>query len=191
MAILGVSGGGVAGMAAALAARRAGHDVTLFARPDTHPPAGGVQIAPNGWAALESLGLGDAARACSTRLHTITVRALDSGATLIRLPLHDPYASFGRAALAGLVEEALGGTGRITRIAEDVAHIHQDDGHVTLITAAGTSHKCDGLIAADGGKGPGRRRCGAHPVGPVARAPGIDDAALRVLPGLEFRVGQA
>ena len=40
-------------------------------------------------------------------------------------------------------------------------------------------------------KVPGRRRCGAHPVGPVAWAPGIDDAALRVLPGLEFRVGQA
>ena len=162
MAGLAVSGGGIAGLAAALGAARAGHDITLLGGSAAPNLKGGVQIAPNGWAALESLGLGDSARACSTRLHNITVRALDSGATLIRLPLHDPYASFGRAALAGLVEEALDATGRVTRIAEDIAHIHQNDGHVTLITAEGASHQCDGLVAADGGKGPGRRHVTAN-----------------------------
>ena len=95
MARLAVSGGGIAGLAAALGAARAGHDITLLGGSASPNLKGGFQIAPNGWAALESLGLGDSARACSTRLHNITVRALDSGATLIRLPLHDPYASFG------------------------------------------------------------------------------------------------
>ena len=162
MARLAVSGGGIAGLAAALGAARAGHDITLLGGSAAPNLRGGVQIAPNGWAALESLGLGETARSRSTRLHDITVRALDSGATLIRLPLHDHYASFGRAELAGLIEDALEATGRVTSFAEDIAHIHSGAGQVTLVTADGKSRRCDGLIAADGGKGPGRRHVTAN-----------------------------
>ena len=155
MAILGVSGGGVAGMAAALAARRAGHDVILFARPDTHPPAGGVQIAPNGWAALSGLGLTETAAIRSLRLDDITVRALDSGASLIRLPLVQRYASFSRKALFGLLQDALDDAGDVTRIPANLAHIDpQGGGRLTVIDAAGQRHPCDGLIAADGNNGP-------------------------------------
>ncbi len=161
MAILGVSGGGIAGMAAALAAARAGHSVTLFAKPSTGTLAGGMQIAPNGWAALEALGLGDQARPISIRLNDITVRALDSGATLIRLPLLEPYASFSRASLTGLFDEALAATPNVNRIADNLQHIHQKSGTVTLITEAkaghkGDRHEVDGLIAADGQNGPGQ-----------------------------------
>lgn len=162
MAGLAVSGGGIAGLAAALAAVRAGHDVTLFS--GTTPPglAGGVQIAPNGWAALDSLGLGEEARAVSLRLTDITVRALDSGVTLIRLPLAAAYASFDRATLAGLFEASLAGAPGLTRHAANLDHIHQQHSRVTLITNDGTSHHHDGLIAADGGSGPGRRHVASN-----------------------------
>jgi len=156
MAGLAVSGGGIAGLATALAAVQAGHQVTLFSGSTPPALAGGLQIAPNGWAALETLGLGAAARAVSRRLTTITVRALDSGATLIRLPLDAPYASFDRAVLAGLFETALAAAPGLTRHAANLGHIHQQADSVTLITEDGASHSCDGLVAADGGNGPGR-----------------------------------
>ncbi|MEC7172360.1 MAG: 3-hydroxybenzoate 6-monooxygenase, partial [Pseudomonadota bacterium] len=94
MAGLAVSGGGIAGLAAALGAARAGHDITLLGGSAAPNLKGGVQIAPNGWAALAALGLAERAASASLRLTEIMVRALDSGSTLIRLPLHEPYASF-------------------------------------------------------------------------------------------------
>jgi len=152
-----VSGGGIAGLAAALAALRSGHQVTMFSGTDALTFKGGVQIAPNGWAALDALGIGEAARARSNRLHDITVRALDTGSTLIRLPLHEPYASFERSALASVISEAIDRAGSVERRAVNITDIHQTDATVTLVTSQNNSHQCAGLIAADGGNGPGRR----------------------------------
>ncbi len=162
MAGLAVSGGGIAGLAAALAASRAGHDVTLFSGSTPAVLTGGVQIAPNGWAALESLGLAESARAVSLRLNDITVRALDSGVTLIRLPLDAPYASFDRAALAGLFDTALSATPGLSRHSANLRHIHQQPAGVTLITDDGASHCAAGLIAADGGGGAGRHHVASN-----------------------------
>ena len=157
MAGIAVSGGGIAGLAATLAALRASHQVTMFSGTATPALQGGVQIAPNGWAALDALGIGETARARSNRLHDITVRALDSGSTLIRLPLHEPYASFERSALAGVISEAIDAAGSVERRAVNITDIHQTDAGVTLVTSQNDSHQCDGLVAADGGNGPGRR----------------------------------
>ena len=158
MALLGVSGGGIAGMAAALAASRAGHDVMLFARPADQPFAGGLQIAPNGWAALTRLGIAEAAEACSLRLNNITVRALDSGATLIHLPLAQHYASFSRNALFGMLNDAVGARASLTRVPCNLTHIDQPPaGSLSVIDETGTRHHLDGLIAADGGDGPGKQ----------------------------------
>jgi salicylate hydroxylase len=158
MALLGVSGGGIAGMAASLAASRAGHDVLQFARPADQPLVGGLQIAPNGWAALTRLGISDAAEARSLRLDNITVRALDSGATLIQLPLVQHYASFSRTALSGLLHDALDAAASLTRIPCNLTHIDQPQGGaLSVIDETGARHHLDGLIAADGGGGPGKQ----------------------------------
>lgn len=158
MALLGVSGGGIAGMAASLAASRAGHDVLQFARPTDQPLAGGLQIAPNGWAALTRLGIADAAETRSLRLDNITVRALDSGATLIQLPLVQHYASFRRTALSGLLHDALDVAASLTRIPCNLTHIDQPQGGaLSVIDETGARHHLDGLIAADGGGGPGKQ----------------------------------
>jgi len=104
--MIAVSGSGIAGLAAALAILRNQKPLLLVAG---STPAttlhGGVQIAPNGWAALDQLGLGDAARARATKLQAITVRDMRSTATLASLDLSaSPYASLSRAELASLLK---------------------------------------------------------------------------------------
>ena len=170
MARLAVSGGGIAGMASALAAARAGHEVTLFSGRAAPQLAGGLQLAPNGWAALTELGLADTAAAASLRLNDITVRALDSGSTLIRLPLHEPYASFDRAALAGCLADALAALSSVTIQPLNLDHILQQGETVRLLTDDGRGAAFDGLIAADGVAGPGRRY--VAPAGDHAAATG-------------------
>ncbi len=157
MAGLAVSGGGIAGMAVALAAARAGHEVTVFCGRTPPQLVGGLQLAPNGWAALTALGLAERAAASSLRLKDIMVRALDSGTTLIRLPLHEPYASFDRAALAGCLADALATQASVTVKPLNLDHIHQQGDTVRLVTDDGASAAFDGLVAADGAAGPGRR----------------------------------
>ena len=96
-----ISGTGIAGLATATAIIAADHDCG-----SDHPhKRGGVQLAPNGWAALSVLGLAQGSRA--TRLHEITVRSLTNSATLARLPLKDVYASVARADLATVFEQRI------------------------------------------------------------------------------------
>ena len=157
MVQIAVSGGGIAGMAAALAAARSGHKVTIFSGSAPAAVVGGLQLAPNGWAALRDLGLADTAEKLSIRLTEITVRSLGSGGTLIRLPLHDPYASFDRAVLAQILTDALSAEDAVSVRQANLAHIHQLGDEVRLLTEDGTGDSFAGLIAADGKNGPGRR----------------------------------
>ena len=176
MARLGVSGGGIAGLAAALAACRSGHDVTLFARPDAPPLVGGLQIAPNGWAALGRLGLAEKAKDCSLRLDQITVRALDTGASLICLPLVQHYASFSRQTLSDLLVNAIDDAGGVQQVPQTLAVVDasQPDG-LRLIDDDGQCHICDGLIAADGATGPASQ----HVTSGQRRSPPADKVAMR------------
>ncbi|MEL0042175.1 MAG: monooxygenase, partial [Candidatus Puniceispirillum sp.] len=103
-----VSGGGIAGLAAALAALRAGHDVQLITGGTAPTPIiGGVQIAPNGWDALSALGIADALLPHANSLANITLRDLASGATLARLDLDGPYTSIDRGALIRCLDRAV------------------------------------------------------------------------------------
>ncbi len=189
MARLAVSGGGIAGMASALAAAQAGHEVTLFSGRTTPKLAGGLQLAPNGWAALDRLGLTDQATAVSLRLGDIMVRSLDSGSTLIRLPLHDTYASFDRAALAACLADALAAQPLVRVEHLNLEHIHQQTGEthagqVCLVMDDGTSATFDGLIAADGATGPGRQHVApsADPVRPSGKVAMRTQIPLTTLP---------
>jgi salicylate hydroxylase len=173
MARLAVSGGGIAGMASALAAARTGHEVTLFTGRAASALTGGLQLAPNGWAALATLGLADKATSVSLRLNEIMVRSLDSGSTLIRLPLHEPYASFDRAALAACLADALAAQPSVRISPLNLQHIVQQGdphGRVCLVTDDGASAEFAGLIAADGAAGPGR--CHVAPANDHAAATG-------------------
>ena len=175
-----VSGHGIAGLSAALAAANAGHDVALCgAAPATAPP-GGIQLAPNGWQALDQLGLGDAAMQCATRLNHIIARDLASGATLTRLPLTYQYASISRADMLRLLQDAVAARTSITLHARLINQaVTQDDG-VALVCDDGRSMQATALIAADGMNGFGRRFVtGATPGADYQSARGDMRASMR------------
>ena len=160
--MIAVSGSGIAGLAAALAILRNQKPLLLVAG---STPAttlqGGVQIAPNGWAALDQLGLGDAARARATTLQAITVRDMRSTATLASLDLSaSPYASLSRAELASLLKAEISAASGMTHIAANITHLVQrgpDQGKALhMLTDDGDRHIVDALIAADGVSGFGR-----------------------------------
>ena len=160
--MIAVSGSGIAGLAAALAILRNQKPLLLVAG---STPAttlhGGVQIAPNGWTALDQLGLGDAARARATTLQAITVRDMRSAATLANLDLSSsPYASLSRADLTGLLRAEINALGGMAHISANITHVVQrgpDQGKaVHMLTDDGGRHIVDALIAADGVSGFGR-----------------------------------
>jgi salicylate hydroxylase len=160
--MIAVSGSGIAGLAAALAVLRNQKPLLLVAgRTPATTLQGGVQIAPNGWAALDQLGLGDAARARATALQAITVRDMRSAATLASLDLSaSPYASLSRADLASLLRAEISALSGMTDIAANITHVVQrgpDQGKaVHMLTDDGGRHIVDALIAADGVSGFGR-----------------------------------
>ena len=160
--MIAVSGSGIAGLAAALAVLRNQKPLLLVAgRTPATTLQGGVQIAPNGWAALDQLGLGDAARARATTLQAITVRDMRSAATLASLDLSaSPYASLSRADLASLLRAEISALSGITDIAANITHVVQrgpDQGKaVHMLTDDSSRHIVDALIAADGVSGFGR-----------------------------------
>ena len=152
-----VSGNGNAGLSAALAAANACHDVALCGVAPATAPTGGIQLAPNGWQALDQLGLYDAAMKCATRLDHIIVRDLGSGATLTRLPLTHDYASISRADMLHLLQDTVAARTSITLYATLINQaVTQDDG-VALVCNDGRSMQAAALIAADGINGFGRR----------------------------------
>ena len=179
-----VSGTGIAGMSAALAAANAGHRVTLCGPHASTPPAGGIQLAPNGWRALDQLGLFDAAIERATRLDHIVVRDLGSGATLTRLGLNNHYASIGRADLLDLLQDKVAKHDLITHHAALISHAVPHKDGVDLVFEDGHSMKAAALVAADGAAGLGRRLvAGAtsvdkQPNGRVAMRADIDAALL-------------
>ena len=152
-----VSGNGIAGLSAALAAANAGHDVALCGVAPAKTPPGGIQLAPNGWQALDQLGLSDAAMKCATRLDHIIVRDLASGATLTRLPLTHDYASISRADMLHLLQDAVAARTSITLHATLINQAVTQDNGVALICDDGRSMQATALIAADGVNGFGQR----------------------------------
>ena len=152
-----VSGNGIAGLSAALAAANAGHNVALCGAASATAPPGGIQLAPNGWQALDQLGLGDAAMQCATRLGHIIVRDLNSGATLTRLPLTHQYSSISRADMMSLLQDAVAARASITLHARLINQAVTQNNGVALVCDDGRSMQATALIAADGMNSFGRR----------------------------------
>ena len=147
-----VVGGGIGGMAAAVALDRAGIDVQVYeqARELTEVGAG-VSLAPNGLRMLDRLGVGAGIRRLGAR-HVSTQLRLADG----RPARHEPhqFAQPGRNVgihradlLALLAEELPPGTVRTGHRCTDFS---QDAGAATVGFGDGTSVTADVVIGADG-----------------------------------------
>jgi 2-polyprenyl-6-methoxyphenol hydroxylase-like FAD-dependent oxidoreductase len=147
-----VVGGGIGGMAAAVALDRAGIDVQVYeqARELTEVGAG-VSLAPNGLRMLDRLGVGEGIRRLGAR-HVSTQLRLADG----RPARHEPhqFAQPGRNVgihradlLALLADELPPGTVRTGHRCTDFS---EDAGAATVGFGDGTSVTADVVIGADG-----------------------------------------
>jgi salicylate hydroxylase len=152
-----VIGAGIGGMAAALALRRAGLDVSLFEQTIAQREVGaGIQISPNASRLLGRYGLGEAMAGVAVRPSAIVFRRWQDGRVLGREELGDviesqygaPYYHFHRADLINLLAEAFG-RGNI-ELGRRLVDIEQDESGVTAHFGDGASARGDLLIGADG-----------------------------------------
>jgi salicylate hydroxylase len=155
--VIGILGGGIGGLAAALALHRAGREVAVFEQARQFARVGAdVNLTPNAVRALDRLGLGAALRGTAARpTHRIS-RMWDTGEETSRLPMSDaaeakygaPQLTIHRADLLRALEDALpAGTIRLAHRAERIAG---DADGVTIGFAGGEQARVAALIGADG-----------------------------------------
>ncbi len=111
-----IAGGGIGGLAAALACSISGNDVQLFERsPEFAEVGAGIQLGPNVVKILHGWGLADALKSVAAFPDCVQVRSALTGDALGRLSLGEsavqryghPYATVHRADLNGLLLAAL------------------------------------------------------------------------------------
>jgi 3-hydroxybenzoate 6-monooxygenase len=173
-----VAGGGIGGIAAALALVRRGFKVKVLEQaPELGEIGAGIQLGPNAFAAFDALGIGEIARGRAVYTDEMVMfDALDEY-QVGRIPTGDafrtrfgnPYAVIHRADVHGSLLEGAQATGRIELVTStQVQRVEQDDNGVTVFDAKGGQHHGVALIGADGVKSAVRRQY----VGDEARVSG-------------------
>lgn len=155
-----IAGGGIGGLAAALASSHAGWDVRLFERAPLFSEVGaGVQLGPNVVRRLQAWGLQRALVDVAAIPARLRVRSAMSGAELACMPLGAAmveryganYLSIHRADLHGLLLQAVGERAEMhINAGQAVESVVQTPQVVTITTSARKTVEGDALIAADG-----------------------------------------
>ncbi|MFD4259404.1 FAD-dependent oxidoreductase [Streptomyces sp. NPDC058534] len=137
-----VVGGGIGGLAAALALTRKGHEVRVFEQaPELRESGVGRHLGPNGSRVLERWGLGERLRALGVRPIGMEVRDWSHGTTLVRQPMGEEWlAEFGAPYYT----------------------IHRADLHTMLAESLRPARPPPGGRRRDGGQGPAPRPGRAH-----------------------------
>jgi salicylate hydroxylase len=152
-----IAGGGVGGMAAAIALRMQGASVTILEQTKAYGRIGAdVNLTPNAVHALDRLGIGDALRRTAARPEFRISRMWDTGAETSRLPMSSeaeakygaPQLTIHRADLLSSLEDALApGT---LRLESKVRSVEQDANGAALVLENGARIEADVVIGADG-----------------------------------------
>ena len=155
-----VTGGGIGGLAAALALGRAGCEVRLFEQADAFSEVGaGIQLGPNATRLLHSWGLGQALAAVAAFPDKLQVRSATTGHTLGELPLGSamqtrygaPYATVHRAGLHALLLRAVQQQGSTRlHVKRPLLAFSQTPEAVTVQTPDFPDIEADALVGADG-----------------------------------------
>ncbi len=157
-----VAGGGIGGLAAALALVRQGFNVKVLEQsPQIGEIGAGIQIGPNAFHAFDALGVGEKARSRAVFTDEMVMHdALDE--TLVgriatgeafRQRFGNPYAVIHRVDVHLSLLEGAQETGKVEFLTSTRAvHVEQDDAGVTVIDQNGQQHRGLALIGADGVK---------------------------------------
>jgi salicylate hydroxylase len=157
-----VCGGGIGGLAAALALAKQGLRVTVLEQSHELGEIGaGVQLGPNAFSAFDALGIGERARALAVYTERLMLLDAVDGSEIANVPLGEPfrerfgnpYAVIHRADIHGSLLEGVKENGRIElETSTRVERIEQSGNRVTVTDQHGRVFEADALIGCDGGK---------------------------------------
>ncbi len=154
-----VAGGGIGGLAASLASRRAGCEVTVLEQASAITEVGaGIQLGPNAVRVLDQWGLSGPLRQVAARPQALQVLDARSGRTLGRLSLGEAmvrkhgtdYLTIHRADLQQLLLRACLDAGVDVRLQTAVKRWQDEANRLQVWDHAGHVHVADALIGADG-----------------------------------------
>lgn len=156
---LAVSGGGIGGLAAALACARQGVPVQLLERAAQLSEVGaGIQVGPNVTRILQAWGLGKALAQVAAFPGRLQARDAQTGQVLGSLRLGEraqalygaPYATIHRADLQALLHAAALAAGVQVRLGQAVQGWRETAEGLQVNTTDGLSLQADALVGADG-----------------------------------------
>ena len=155
-----VVGGGIGGLAAAVALSQQGVHVTVLEQATELGEIGaGVQLGPNAFAALDALGVGENARKRAVFTERLIMMDAVDGSEVGSFPVgqafrdrfKNPYAVIHRADIHTSMLEVTQGSNLIqVETSTKVVSVSQDDQGVTAVDQNGRIFKADALVAADG-----------------------------------------
>ena len=104
-----IAGGGIGGLAAALALARKGFkSVVLEQAPQFGEIGAGIQIAPNAWHALDALGVGQLVKKEAVFIESLLMMDGVTGEKVIDIPLDARFARRFGATMAGVLAKVPG-----------------------------------------------------------------------------------
>ncbi|KJV25822.1 salicylate hydroxylase [Aquitalea magnusonii] len=157
-----VAGGGIGGLAAALALVRQGFSVKVLEQaPEIGEIGAGIQLGPNAFHAFDALGIGEKARGRAVYTDEMVMHDAIDGALVGRIPTDaafrqrfgNPYAVIHRVDVHLSLLEGAQETGKVEFLTSThVERVEQDEHSVTVYDQHGNAHRGLALIGADGVK---------------------------------------
>jgi 2-polyprenyl-6-methoxyphenol hydroxylase-like FAD-dependent oxidoreductase len=174
-----VAGGGIGGLAAALALARKGFRSIVLEQAQQFGEIGaGIQLAPNAWHALDALGVGQLVKKEAVFIEHLLMFDGVSGEKVIDIPLDErfakrfgnPYAVTHRADIHGSLLDGCKALPELIELRTDsrVTGFEIADTGVTVNVAQGQPILGSALIGADGGRSVIRETIVGDPLPPVS-----------------------
>lgn len=154
---VGIVGGGIGGLAAAIALRRLGCTPVVFEQAGRFARVGAdINLTPNAVRALDGLGVGEALRETAARPTYRISRTWDTGAETSRLEMAEeaerrygsPQLTMHRADVLNALQEAL--PEKVVQLGTQIAGVRTDGDRVAVERMDGGSDTVDVVVGADG-----------------------------------------